>query len=338
MLKKESHTLLSKISNETYINLTMLASLVVIFIIASLVVSNFSSITNIQNLISNHWYIIMIGIGVTHLLIAGYYDMSVGGIIGMAGVLSVYFCQSNTSTASELSMGLNLPYWLSIVLTLLACACIGALNAFFIAKLKVASIIVTLGTMSVARGIAQVVTMGSQRNTGLPDVYMKVGQAMIPGTSMKVAVLITLFFVVIALIVEKKTIFGRRIYLIGANATTARLSGVKVTSQVSFLYIISSILAGITGILLASEFGAGYSGRGTGYEFDALVITLLGGTSISGGFGSVLGTVIGAMIISVVTSTATGLLLRPEWQFIIKGIATFIAILAQRYALDKRKG
>ena len=104
------------------------------------------------------------------------------------------------------------------------------------------------------------------------------------------------------------------------------------------LYIFSGLLAGIVGILLASEFKAGVSSRATGYEFNALVIVLLGGVSIDGGFGSVLGMFVGALILSVVTSAATGLLLSPDWQFTLVGIVTFIAILAQRYALDKRRG
>jgi ribose transport system permease protein len=165
---------------------------------------------------------------------------------------------------------------------------------------------------------------------------MVIGKTSIPGTSMTISVLIVAIFVVLAVIVEKKTVFGRRIYQIGANREAARLSGVNVDRQVTILYLINALLAGVTGILLASEFGAGYSSRGRGYEFDALVITLLGGTSINGGFGSVFGTIIGALIISVITSVATGLLLRPEWQYIIKGTVTFIAIMAQRYALHRR--
>ena len=96
-----------------------------------------------------------------------------------------------------------------------------------------------------------------------------------------------------AYVVEKKTVVGRRTYLIGANSVAARLSGVKVGRHLTMLFIMSSLLAGITGILLASEFKAGVSGRATGYEFDALVIALLGGVSIAGGFGSVLGMFVG---------------------------------------------
>ncbi len=143
---------------------------------------------------------------------------------------------------------------------------------------------------------------------------------------------------VAALVMEKLTVAGRRTYLIGANAVAARLSGIKVERHLTLLYLTSSALAGITGILLASEFKAGVSSRAMGYEFDALVISLLGGVSIAGGFGSVLGMFVGALILAVVTSSATGLLLSPDWQFTLKGIVTFIAILAQRFALDRRKG
>jgi ribose transport system permease protein len=125
--------------------------------------------------------------------------------------------------------------------------------------------------------------------------------------------------------------------LIGANPVAARLSGINVERYLTALYILSALLAGIVGILLASELRSGMSGRATGFEFDTLVIALLGGVSIAGGFGSVLGMFVGAIILSVVTSAATGLLLSPDWQFILKGVFTFLAILAQRYALDKRK-
>jgi ribose/xylose/arabinose/galactoside ABC-type transport system permease subunit len=142
--------------------------------------------------------------------------------------------------------------------------------------------------------------------------------------------------VLVALFVEKKTVFGRRTYLIGANQEAARLSGIKVERHIAILYVVSSLLAGITGILLASETKAAIATRGTGYEFNALVVALLGGTSINGGFGSVAGTVVGALILGVVSSASFALLLRPEWQFILKAVVTFVAILAQRYALDRR--
>jgi len=112
---------------------------------------------------------------------------------------------------------------------------------------------------------------------------------------------------------------------------------VKVAKHITILYLISSFLAGVVGILLASEYISGTSSRVMGAEFDALVVTLLGGTAIAGGFGSVTGTAIGALILAVIASSSTGLLLRPEWQFILKSVVVFIAIIAQRFALGRRK-
>jgi len=327
-----------RMSNESFITLFMIGVLIALFGAACVVVPNFYLPQNMINLLTNNWYIIIVGIGVTFLLITGNFDMSVGGVIALTGVLSVYFCQGANVSRNELANGLGLPYGVAIALALLGAMSVGAINAFFIARLKVPSIIVTLGTMMLARGTAQVITRGAQRNTSLPDVFGVVGNMTIQGTSIKVSVLIMVALVAAAFVLEKLTVFGRRTYLIGANPEAARLSGIKVARHLTWLYILSALLAGITGILLASEFKAGVSSRATGYEFDALVISLLGGVSISGGFGSVLGMFVGAVILSVMTSSATGLLLSPDWQFTLKGVVTFLAILAQRYALDRRKG
>lgn len=327
-----------RMSNESFVTLFMIGVLVVLFGIACAFVPNFYRPQNMINLLTNNWYIIIVGIGVTFLLITGNFDMSVGGVIALTGVLSVYFCQGANVSQNALANGLGLPYGVAVALALLGAMGIGAINAFFIARLRVPSIIVTLGTMMLARGIAQVITRGAQRNTSLPDAFGVIGNMAIPGTSIKVAVLIMVVLVVVAFIFEKVTVSGRRTYLIGANPEAARLSGIKVARHLTSLYILSALLAGITGVLLASEFKAGASSRATLYEFDALVISLLGGVSISGGFGSVLGMFVGAVILSVMTSSATGLLLSPDWQFTLKGVVTFLAILAQRFALDRRKG
>lgn len=327
----------ARISNESFITFFMMGVLLVVFGIACAFVPNFYQPKNIINIFTNFWYLIVLGIGVSFLLITGHFDMSVGGNIAMTGVLSVYFCQGYNVSQNPLANGLGLPYGIAIALALLCALGIGGVNAYFVARLKVPSIIITLGTMMLARGMGQVVTLGAQRNTSLPDVFGIIGNTSIPGTSIKVAVVLMAVFVGAAFVAEKTTVFGRRTYLIGANAEAARLSGIRVGRHVTYLYLISALLAGITGILLASEYKAGVSNRAMGYEFDALVIALLGGVSIAGGFGSVLGMFAGAIILSTVTSAATGMLLSPDWQFTLKGVVTFAAILAQRFALDRRR-
>jgi len=331
-------SMIARMSNESFITLFMLGVLLVLFSIAAFFVPNFYLPQNIINMITNNWYIVILGVGVTFLLITGNFDMSVGGVIALSGVLSVYFCQGANVSQNALANGLGLPYGVAVALALLGAMSIGALNAFFVTRLKVPSIIVTLGTMMVARGIAQVITQGAQRNTSLPDVFGFIGSLSVPGTTVRISVVVMVVVLVAAFIFEKMTVAGRRTYLIGANKEASRLSGVNVDRHLTMLFLLSSLLAGITGILLASEFKAGVSNRALGYEFDALVVALLGGVSIAGGFGSVLGMFVGALILSVVTTAATGLLLSPDWQWTLKAIVTFIAILAQRFALDRRKG
>ena len=335
---KSKPSISGKMSNESFITLLMTGVLLALFGIATVFVPNFYQPQNILNLITNNWYIIILGIGVTFLLITGNFDLSVGGVIALTGVLAVYFSQAANVSQNALANGLGLPYGIAVILALCGAMSIGAINAFFVVRLKVPSIIVTLGTMMVARGIAQVITQGAQRNTSLPDVFGVIGNMALPGTTIKVAVLIMIALVIIAFIFERKTVQGRRTYLIGANSEASRLSGVNVNRHLTALFILSSLLAGITGILLASEFKAGVSSRALGYEFDALVVALLGGVSIAGGFGSVLGMFVGALILSVVTTAATGLLLSPDWQYTLKAIAVFIAILAQSYFLSRRRG
>ena len=335
---KSKPSVSGKMSNESFITFLMIGVLLALFSVAAVFVPNFYQPQNILNLITNNWYIIILGIGVTFLLITGNFDLSVGGVIALTGVLAVYFSQAANVSQNALANGLGLPYGVAVILALCGAMGIGAINAFFVVRLKVPSIIVTLGTMMVARGIAQVITQGAQRNTSLPDVFGVIGNMAVPGTTIKVSVVIMLVLVAVAFIFERKTVQGRRTYLIGANAAAARLSGVNVNRHLTTLFILGSLLAGITGILLASEYKAGVSSRALGYEFDALVVTLLGGVSIAGGFGSVLGMFVGALILSVVTSAATGLLLSPDWQFTLKAIAVFIAILAQSYFLSRRRG
>jgi len=328
-------TAIGKMSNETFIVLSMFAVMIIFFSAASILVPRFFNIHTISNQLSQQAELIILSIFVTFLLISGNFDLSVGGIVGLGAVLSAYFCQSPTGAGMELARGLGMPYGIAIVATLVCCMFIGAINAFFVTRLKVASIIVTLGTMSLARGIALIITQGSQRNAGLPYIFKKFGEFSLIGT-INASVVLMIIFVIIALIIEKKTVFGRRTYYIGANPVAAKLSGIKVEKHISILYLASSFLAGLVGVIMGSIHNAGISSLGEGFEFDALVITLLGGTSIFGGFGSVMCAVVGAFILGIVSTSLNMLGLSPDIQTIVKGGITLIAILSQRFALDRR--
>jgi ribose transport system permease protein len=324
-----------RLSDEAFI--TALAGLVaiVLFLVATISIPTFFQPLTMLNLVTNSWAVISLGVGVTFLLVSGHFDLSVGGIVALSGVLAVWLSQS-TGGANALASGLGLPYWLAIGLALGGALGVGALNALFVIRFRIPSIIVTLGTMMLARGVAQVITEGAQRNTNLPADFGLLGNLVLPGTTVKLPVVLMVVLVSIALIVERKTVFGRLTYLIGANPVAARLSGVPSARHLTALYLLSAGIAGSVGILLSSEFKSGLSSRGTLMEFDALVVALLGGVAIAGGFGSVLGMFFGALILAVVTSAATGLLLSPDFQFILKALAVFLAIVTQTWALALR--
>jgi ribose transport system permease protein len=324
-----------RMGDEAFITLLVASVAVGLFLFASLLVPNFFQLLNMLNLVTNNWAVISLGVGVSFLLVSGNFDLSVGGIVALSGVLSVWFAQS-TGGANALSTGLGLPYWLAILGALAGAMVIGGVNAIFVVRFRVPSIIVTLGTMMLARGIAQVVTQGSQRNTNLPSEFGVLGNLTMFGSSVKLPVVFMALLILVAIFIERKTIFGRLTYWIGANPVAASLSGIDKSKHVTYLYLLSSAIAGIVGILLSSEFKSGYSNRGTLMEFDALVIALLGGIAIAGGFGSVIGMFFGAIILAIVTSAATGLVLSPDWQYILKALAVFLAIMTQTWALARR--
>ncbi|WP_281982545.1 ABC transporter permease [Thalassorhabdomicrobium marinisediminis] len=323
------------LSDEMFIALLVAGAAVVLFVLASVLVPNFFQPLNMLNLVTNNWPVISLGIGVTFLLVSGNFDLSVGGVVALSGVLAVWFAQS-AEGGNALSTGWGMPVWLAFVCALLGALAIGALNALFVVRLRIPSIIVTLGTMMLARGIAQVITQGSQRNTNLPQDFGTLGNWSVFGASVKFPVVLMAVLLLVAIFVERRTVFGRLTYWTGANPVAATLSGIDRARHVTRLYLVSAGIAGIVGILLASEFKSGFSNRGLLMEFDALVIALLGGVAIAGGFGSVIGMFFGAIILAVVTSAATGLVLSPDWQFILKALAVFLAIVAQTWALARR--
>lgn len=336
-MNKEKKTLLSGLNDESFVILFMVIIMLVVFGIACILVPNFGSASNIFAILTNNWYLVVLGIGATFIVKTGNMDMSLGGILAMANVLVAWFCQRPDATR-PLDIGFGMPFWEAAVVTILCCMVIGLLNAFFIAKLHVASLIITLGTGFLARGVAQIVAHGSVRCNNIPAEFGNIGKGFVGNTPIKYSVVLMLAILIIFLIIEKKTVFGRTTYFVGANKQAAKISGLKPDKHLAMLFIINSVLAALVGIMLASEFMAGSASKGEGYEFDALCVTLLGGTSASGGFGSVLGAFIGAMLFSMVTNASGGLLLSPGWTYVLKGGVTFFAIIAQRIALDKRKG
>jgi len=325
-----------KLSNDAYVNFFMFVVLLVFIVIASFIVPSFMDPNTFMNILSQQSFLIIIGISVTFLLLTGNFDLSVGAVASCAGVLGVYFCQPVDGSASELGMntGLGMPVPVAVLMALAVCLGIGILNALFIVKYKIASVIVTLGTMYIARGIARGVAQGAQRSLGLPDSFTDIGLSTIGGIGVPVIIMLIAF--VFALVVEKRTGFGRRMYHIGANKVSAEISGIKVNRQLIQLYIMSALVAGAAGLMLASKFKQGSSYAADGFEFDALAATILGGTSIRGGSGSIIGLMIGVFIFGSLSTCLNQLGLHPATQMVIKGIVLVIAVVVQQFIISRR--
>jgi ribose transport system permease protein len=316
------------LSKQAILTLFMLGVLVVLVVVVSIVTPTFLDGSNIRNVITQQSILIIVASTVTLLMITGNFDLSVGGVIGMAGVLFALLNQPSIQGGAGLSMPV------AMILALLSGAILGALNAFLVVKLGIASVIATIGTMSIARGIAYIGANGSMVEVGLPLEFRFFSTTYVGPFSLPVIFMIII--VIIFIFISQKTTFGQRAYYIGANRATALLSGVRVGRITSILYVVSGLLAAFGGILLASKLGAGDSKVGTGYEFDAVVATVLGGTSIAGGEGSIIGMVVGAFIVGVLGNALNLLGVAPDWQGIAKGIVIVAAVMVQRLAVKRK--
>jgi len=317
----------ARLSKQSILTLFMLGVLIILLVVISLVTPTFLDGSNLRNVVTQQSILIIVAATVTLLMITGNFDLSVGGVIGMAGVLFALLNQPSVQGGAGLSMPV------ALILALISGAIMGAINAFLVVKLGIASVIATIGTMSIARGIAYIGANGSMVEVGLPLEFRVFSTTYVGPFSLPVIFMIVI--VLIFIFIQQKTTFGQRTYYIGANRATAELSGIKVGRITSVLYIVSGLLAAFGGILLASKLGAGDSKVGTGYEFDAVVATVLGGTSISGGEGSIIGMVVGAFIIGVLSNALNLLGIAPDWQAIAKGIVIVLAVLVQRLAVKR---
>lgn len=322
-------TLKGNFSKQSKLTLIMLGILAMMILILAIVQPSFLNPTNIRNIITQQSILVMVGLTITFLMITGNFDVSIGSIIGASGVLCAFFCQ-------PVNMGgCGLPFVTAVILATVVGLAIGALNALLVVKLGMASIVATLGTMSIARGIAYIFAKGSMIEVGLPPEFRTFGQIEIGGF-FTIPVIIMIVLIIVFVFIQNKTVFGREIFYIGANKKAAELSGVKVNKNTSVLFMMSGLISGFAGVLLASKLGAGDCKVGVGYEFDAVVAVVLGGTSIQGGSGSVLGMVIGVFIIGVMQNALNLFAASPEWQVIVKGIVIIAAILLQRAAVRNK--
>ncbi len=291
--------------------------LILISAVLSAVSEHFLTVGNILTILLQISVVGILAVGQTMVLITAGVDLSVGGIVGLSGVVSALLISS-----LGLSLGLALP--IAVVVGLLC----GLINGLLITGLNMPPFIATLGMMGVTRGLAQVLT-GGIAVYDLPASFGWLGNARLLG--LPVPVLFLIAAAIVVGIVLRKTPLGRYTYAIGSNLEAARMSGVNVARQLVKVYMISGGLAGLAGVILASRTTVGSPTGGEGYELDAIAACVIGGTSLFGGVGSVLGSVVGAALMGLIRNGCNLLNVSTFWQLIVVGVIIWIAVAWDQY-------
>ncbi len=285
-------------------------------------VPTFLSPRNILNVIRQISIVAMIAMGVTMVIITGGIDLSSGSVVALATVVAASFAQ-RADWANPKFPGLQVPVIVPVIAALGIGALCGTINGTLIAKFAIPPFIATLGMMTVARGFALIYS--DRPVSGLKEGYLWIGQSNVLG--IPVPIIILAVTAVLIHLMLNRTRFGRYIYAIGGNEQAARISGLNLGSLKIRIYMLAGLLAGAAALILSARIGSGQPGLAVGYELDAIAAAVIGGTSLSGGIGTVWGTIVGALIIGVLNNGLDLLNVNAYWQTIVKGVIIVAAVI-----------
>jgi len=275
---------------------------------------------NIINILRQVSFNAILAMGMTMVIITGGIDLSVGSILALAAVVTASLVKADAPLTS-------MP--VAVLAGLLLGAFCGFLNGLFITKGRLAPFIVTMVMMTVARGAAQLFTKG-RPVTGLLPSYDFIGAGFF--LRIPIPVYILAFVLIISSFILGWTRTGRYIYAVGGNEASAIASGIKANRVKIFVYSFSGCMAALVGIILSARLNSAAPVLGSGYELDAIAASVIGGTSMDGGRGFIIGTLVGALIIGTISNGLDILNVSAYWQQIIKGIIILVAVI-----LDRRK-
>ena len=303
--------------------LTTLIALIGLMMVITFINPNFLTANNLLNLLLQVTANGFIAFGMTFVILTGGIDLSVGSILALSSAL----------TAGLIAAGIPVPF--AILLAVCMGGIFGMLNGLLVAYGKLAPFIVTLASMTIFRGATLVFTNGNPLTQGLSDsfLFQFLGQGYVVGIPFPVILMFLVF--IILYVVLHKTAFGKSVYALGGNEKAAYISGVKLNKVKIIIYTISRIMASISGLIITSRLSSAQPTAGTSYEMDAIAAVVLGGTSLSGGKGRILGTLIGALIIGVLNNGLNIIGVSAFWQQVVKGVVILIAVLLDRFKMAK---
>jgi ribose transport system permease protein len=276
------------------------------------------------NIVNQIVVIAIVAIGMTPVIIGGGIDLSVGSLIALSAVLTARLIRDYAGGVEASSLGL-------VVCSLAAigfCAAVGAVTGGLVAYVRIQPFIVTLAGMSIAHGLAQKFSGGDTINEVPRKITWLGGGADLAGIPNAVVLMGLLY--VAAHIVLSRTTFGRHLYAVGGNEQAAWLCGISVPRVRLATYVISGALAGLGGVILTSTFASGAHTYGLGYELQVIAAVVVGGTSLAGGEGKMLGTLLGALLIAVVQNGMNLLGVSSEWQKVVLGLVILLAAMLDR--------
>ncbi|MEI9416004.1 ABC transporter permease [Mesorhizobium sp. Cs1321R2N1] len=283
----------------------------VVCIIFSLVTGSFLTAPNLLNIVRQSAPLLIVAATMTFVITTGGIDLSVGSVLALTATLSAALLQA------------GLPWPLVIIALLALGAALGALQGFFVAYERIPAFIVTLAGLSVIRGVALLITGGYSIPVEPTSFFVNIGRAWFLGVP--VPALLALVVLVVTYLAFNQTPFGRYVTGIGANAEAVRRAGVDTRFVTLFVYILSGMAAASAGIILAARLGSGSSNSGQGFELDVIAAVVLGGTSLFGGRGTIIGTVLGALTVAVI---GNGLILAHMSPFLTPIVTGSIILVA----------
>ncbi|MCL2127843.1 MAG: ABC transporter permease [Treponema sp.] len=263
----------------------------------------------------------LVAVAMTNLMASGGFDMSVGSLVAFSGA------------AVAMLMKLGFPVPLAVAAGLVIGACAGLFNGFTVAVIGINPFVTTLASLSLFRGLTMIITQGKNISP-LPAAFNAIGQTKILG--IQSPIWITLVFIVIGDIMLRKSRFFRQNYFIGGNEKTARLSGIPVTRMKIFNYMMTGLFAGFAGIILTSRLGAASVTTGTGLELKVITAVIIGGASLAGGEGTVLGAFFGSLLMALIVNALTLLGVDVYWQTFVIGATLLVAVLIDRFGKIRR--
>ncbi len=293
--------------------------LVAVYLVFHALTGKFLSPTNLLNIIYHGSVLGVVAIGESICLLTGKFDLSVGSIVALTGSVAAWLMVTGQAGAS----GLGLHPVLSILAVLAVGIGAGLFNGFFVGKIGMNPMLTTLSTMFIFRGLALVVTSG-QTLYGLPPLYCIWGRGRLGPIPIAIIVMFVLYLLFYFILTKKKV--GRHIYAVGGNPTAARECGIRVERIIIYAYLLSGLLAAVAGILSSGRLGAAHSRAGEGLELQAIAAAVIGGISLSGGRGSLIGTIGGVLVLSAIDSGLVLLNVPSFWVQAVTGMVIFIAI------------